>query len=125
VIRHTPGTRLDNRYLDELASDVDDAVRRVMAAKGAGRALSVGLVGNAAEVLPELLCRSLEVDVVTDQTSAHDPLAYLPRGVALEDWHDYARRKPDEFTDRARASMVSQVDAMIGRYRRRRAGSVQ
>ncbi|MGH4008389.1 MAG: urocanate hydratase [Pseudonocardiaceae bacterium] len=106
--------RLDTRYLDELASDVDDAVRRVMAAKQQRRALSVGLVGNAAEVLPELLSRGLEVDVVTDQTSAHDPLAYLPRGVALEDWHDYARRKPDEFTERARDSMASHVDAMIG-----------
>jgi urocanate hydratase len=106
--------RLDTRYLDELASDVDDAVRRVMAAKQQRRALSVGLVGNAAEVLPELLRRGLEVDVVTDQTSAHDPLAYLSRGVALEDWHDYARRKPEEFTDRARVSMAAQVDAMIG-----------
>jgi urocanate hydratase len=106
--------RLDTRYLDGLASDVDDAVRRVMAAKQQRRALSVGLVGNAAEVFPELLRRGLEVDVVTDQTSAHDPLAYLPRGVALEDWHDYARRKPEEFTDRARVSMAAQVDAMIG-----------
>ena len=106
--------RCDTRYLDELASDVDDAVRRVLAAKQQRRALSVGLVGNAAEVLPELLVRGLEVDVVTDQTSAHDPLAYLPRGVALEDWHGYARRKPDEFTDRARASMAAHVDAMIG-----------
>ncbi|MGQ0718104.1 MAG: urocanate hydratase [Pseudonocardiales bacterium] len=106
--------RLDTRYLDELASDVDDAVRRVTAAKQQRRALSVGLVGNAAEVLPELLSRGLEVDVVTDQTSAHDPLAYLPRGVALEDWDDYARRKPDEFTERARDSMASHVDGMIG-----------
>ncbi|MGH3775609.1 MAG: urocanate hydratase [Pseudonocardiaceae bacterium] len=106
--------RRDTRYLDELASDVDDAVRRVLAARQQRRALSVGLVGNAAEVLPELLRRGLEVDVVTDQTSAHDPLAYLPRGVALKDWQDYARRKPDEFTNRARASMVSHVDAMVG-----------
>ncbi|MGH4016087.1 MAG: urocanate hydratase [Pseudonocardiaceae bacterium] len=106
--------RLDTRYLDELASDLDDAVRRVVAAKQERRPLSVGLVGNAAEVLPELLRRGLEADVVTDQTAAHDPLAYLPRGVALADWHDYARRKPDEFIDRARASMAAQVDAMLG-----------
>jgi urocanate hydratase len=66
------------------------------------------------EVLPELLCRGLPVDVVTDQTSAHDPLAYLPRDVALEDWHDYARHKPEEFTERARDSMVWHVEAMLG-----------
>jgi urocanate hydratase len=106
--------RCDTGYLDELAADLDDAIHRVVAAKRAGQALSVGVVGNAAEVLPELLRRGLEPDVVTDQTSAHDPLAYLPHGVALEDWHDYARRKPDEFTDRARASMAAHVDAMLG-----------
>jgi urocanate hydratase len=65
-------------------------------------------------VLPELLKRGAPVDVVTDQTSAHDPLAYLPRGVSLEDWHDYAAKKPDEFTDRSRDSMAEHVDAMIG-----------
>ncbi|MGH3907849.1 MAG: urocanate hydratase [Pseudonocardiaceae bacterium] len=106
--------RLDTRFLDELTSDVDDAVHRVIAAKRAGRPLSVGLVGNAAEVLPELLRRGLDVDVVTDQTSAHDPLAYLPRGVELVDWADYARRNPGEFTNRARESMAAQVDAMLG-----------
>jgi len=106
--------RLETGYLDELASNLDDGVRRVVAAKQEKRPLSVGLVGNAAEVLPELRHRDLEADVVTDQTSAHDPLAYLPRGVALEDWPDYARRKPDEFTHRARASMAAQVDAMLG-----------
>ncbi len=106
--------RLKTGYLDELTSDVDDAVCRVTAARRAGHPLSVGLVGNAAEVLPELLRRGLDVDVVTDQTSAHDPLAYLPRGVALEDWHDYARRKPAEFTDRARDSMAGHVEAMVG-----------
>jgi urocanate hydratase len=78
------------------------------------KALSVGVIGNAAEVLPELLRRGVEVDIVTDQTSAHDPLAYLPRGVALEDWHDYAEKKPDEFTDRSRDSMAEHVDAMLG-----------
>jgi urocanate hydratase len=106
--------RLATRYLDELATDLDDAVARVTAARSAGRALSVGVVGNAAEVLPELLRRGVEVDVVTDQTSAHDPLAYLPKGVALEDWHDYAANKPDEFTDRARSSMADHVEAMVG-----------
>ncbi|HEU5473760.1 MAG TPA: urocanate hydratase [Actinophytocola sp.] len=106
--------RVATRYLDEVADDLDDAVARVTAAKRAGRALSVAVIGNAAEVLPELLRRGVEVDVVTDQTSAHDPLAYLPKGVSLEDWHDYAAAKPDEFTDRSRDSMAEHVDAMIG-----------
>jgi urocanate hydratase len=106
--------RLDTRYLDELASNVDDAVQRVSKAKKDGKALSVGVIGNAAEVLPELLRRGLEVDIVTDQTSAHDPLAYLPVGVSVEDWHDYAAKKPDEFTDRSRDSMAEHVGAMLG-----------
>ncbi|MGH3823931.1 MAG: urocanate hydratase [Pseudonocardiaceae bacterium] len=106
--------RLDTRYLDVLAFDLDDAIHQVLAAKQEHKPLSVGVVGNAAEVLPELLRRSLPVDVVTDQTSAHDPLAYLPRGVALADWHDYAQRKPEEFTERARESMACHVDAMLG-----------
>jgi urocanate hydratase len=106
--------RVETRYLDEVASDMDDAIRRVTQAKRDRAALSVGLIGNAAEVLPELLRRGLDVDVVTDQTSAHDPLAYLPKGVDLADWHDYAAAKPDEFTDRSRDSMAEHVDAMLG-----------
>jgi urocanate hydratase len=106
--------RLRQGYLDELAPDIEEALARVSAAKRSRVALSVGLIGNAAEVLPELLRRGVEVDVVTDQTSAHDPLAYLPRGVALDDWHDYAAKKPDEFTDRSRDSMAEHVDAMLG-----------
>ncbi|MFT7841336.1 urocanate hydratase [Saccharothrix sp. BKS2] len=106
--------RVETRYLDEVADDLDDAVTRVLRAKAEGRALSVGLIGNAAEVLPELLRRDVPVDVVTDQTSAHDPLAYLPKGVAVEDWADYAAGKPDEFTDRARESMAEHVGAMVG-----------
>src|SRR3712207_2421453 len=77
------------------------------------RSLSVGLVGNAATVVPELLRRGVEVDVVTDQTSAHDPLSYLPEGVDPGDWQDYAGTKPEEFTDRARASMARHVAAMV------------
>ncbi|MGC5286850.1 urocanate hydratase [Micromonospora sp. DT231] len=111
-------TRLDrrvhDRYLDEVADSLDDAVRRVLDAKRDRRALSVGVVGNAAEVFPELLRRGVEVDVVTDQTSAHDPLSYLPVGVELADARDYARAKPAEFTDRARASMATHVEAMVG-----------
>jgi urocanate hydratase len=111
---HRAHRRVETRYLDEVADDLDDAIRRVTAAKKEQRALSVGVVGNAAEVLPELLRRGLEVDIVTDQTSAHDPLAYLPKGVSVDDWHDYAAKKPDEFTDRARESMADHVDAMLG-----------
>ena len=111
--------RVENRYLDEVASGegeaaLDDALRRVLAAKAERRALSVGLVGNCATLLPELLRRGVEVDIVTDQTSAHDPLSYLPEGVELADWHDYAQAKPEEFTDRARASMALHVEAMVG-----------
>lgn len=111
-------TRLDrrvrDRYLDEVADSLDDAVARVRAAKRDRRALSVGVVGNAAEVFPELLGRGVEIDIVTDQTSAHDPLAYLPVGVELADARDYAAAKPAEFTDRARASMARHVEAMVG-----------
>ena len=106
--------RVETRYLDEIASDVDDAIARVTKAKRDRRALSVGLIGNAADVLPDLLRRGLDVDIVTDQTSAHDPLAYLPKGVDLADWHDYAAKKPDEFTDRSRDSMADHVEAMLG-----------
>jgi urocanate hydratase len=106
--------RVRTRYLDELAGDLDDAIARCETARAARRPLSVGLVGNCATVLPELLRRGVAVDVVTDQTSAHDPLSYLPEGVAVEDWQDYAMRKPEEFTDRARASMARHVEAMVG-----------
>ncbi|MFC9997253.1 urocanate hydratase [Nocardia sp. NPDC127526] len=106
--------RVETRYLDEIADNLDDALTRVMAAKKARRPLSVGLIGNAAEILPELLRREVEADIVTDQTSAHDPLTYLPIGIALEDWDDYASRKPDEFTRRARDSMALHVGAMVG-----------
>ncbi|GAA1954954.1 urocanate hydratase [Nocardioides panacihumi] len=106
--------RVDTRYLDEVATDMDDAIERCLAAKAERRALSVGLVGNCATVLPELLRRGVAIDVVTDQTSAHDPLSYLPEGVALEDWADLAAAKPEEFTDRARASMAKHVEAMVG-----------
>ncbi|MEV6447677.1 urocanate hydratase [Amycolatopsis sp. NPDC051716] len=106
--------RVETRYLDEVADDLDDAIARVTKAKQEKRALSVGVVGNAAEVLPELLRRGVEVDIVTDQTSAHDPLSYLPKGVGVDDWHDYAAKKPDEFTDRSRESMADHVEAMLG-----------
>ncbi len=106
--------RVDQRYMDEWTDDLDDAVARVLAAKKERRALSVGLLGNAARVFPELLRRGVEIDIVTDQTSAHDPLSYLPEGIEPADWHDYADKKPEEFTDRARQSMARQVEAMVG-----------
>ena len=106
--------RVDQRYLDEWTADLDGAVARVEGAKREGSTLSVGLVGNAATVFAELLARGVEVDIVTDQTSAHDPLSYLPEGIDLADWHDYAEKKPEEFTDRARQSMAKQVEAMVG-----------
>jgi len=105
--------RVEHRYLDVVATDIDDAIAQCLAAKRERRALSVGLVGNCATVVPELLRRGVEIDIVTDQTSAHDPLSYLPEGVEVADWHDYAESKPEEFTDRARASMAKHVQAMV------------
>jgi urocanate hydratase len=106
--------RVEHRYLDEVAPELDVAIDRCLAAKRDRTALSVGLVGNCATVLPELLRRGMDVDIVTDQTSAHDPLSYLPEGVEVADWADYAAAKPEEFTDRARASMAKHVEAMVG-----------
>jgi len=106
--------RVEHRYLDEVADSLDSAVAKALRAKADRRAFSVGVVGNCAEVFPELLARQVDIDIVTDQTSAHDPLCYLPEDVLLEDWHDYAQAKPEEFTDRARASMAKQVEAMVG-----------
>ena len=105
--------RVEHRYLDEVADSLDDAVEKALRAKAERRAWSVGVVGNAAEVFPELLRRGVPIDVVTDQTSAHDPLSYLPEGVALEEWAELAANKPEEFTDRARASMARHVQAMV------------
>ncbi|WP_028922589.1 urocanate hydratase [Pseudonocardia acaciae] len=106
--------RVEHRYLDEVAPDLDAAIERCERAKRERRALSVGVVGNGAWVFPELLRRGVEIDIVTDQTSAHDPLSYLPEGIDLDDWGDYAEKKPQEFTDRARASMAKHVEAMVG-----------
>jgi len=105
--------RVDHRYLDEIADDLDRAVSRAVAAKTERRATSIGVVGNCAEVFPELLRRGVPIDIVTDQTSAHDPLSYLPEGISVEDWASYAEQKPEEFTDRARASMARHVQAMV------------
>ena len=106
--------RVETRYLDEIADDLDDAVRRCMDAKAARRPLSVGLVGNAAEVLPKLLAMDVEADIVTDQTSAHDPLYYIPAGMDFAEAREYADNKPDEFTKLAQESMAKHVEAMVG-----------
>ena len=106
--------RLDHGYLDVLARDLDDAVDQALAAKEQRRALSVGVVGNAAEVFPELLRRGVAIDIVTDQTSAHDPLSYLPVGYTVAEWRDRAAADPERFTEDARRSMAAQVEAMVG-----------
>ncbi|MDV3222789.1 urocanate hydratase [Intrasporangium sp.] len=105
--------RVDHRYLDEVAGSLDEAIDKAVTAKEQRRAWSIGVVGNAATVFPELLRRGVPIDIVTDQTSAHDPLSYLPEGIGLEDWYEYAEKKPEEFTDRARESMAKHVQAMV------------
>jgi urocanate hydratase len=106
--------RIEHGYCDVAADDLDDALRRAEAARDAGEALSIGLLGNAADVLPALLARGAAIDVVTDQTSAHDPLTYLPRGVAFEDMPALRAEDPAGFTARARESMAAHVEAMVG-----------
>ncbi|MBO0837819.1 MAG: urocanate hydratase [Actinobacteria bacterium] len=106
--------RIEHGYLDEQASDVADAVRRAEAAAQAGRALSIGLLGNAADLVPQLLRMNAPVSVVTDQTSAHDPLTYLPKGVAFENMAVLRAEDPGGFTTRARESMAEHVAAMVG-----------
>ena len=106
--------RVEHRYLDEVADDLVDAVRRCTAARDERRALSVGLVGNAADVLPRLLSEGFPADIVTDQTSAHDPLDYRPVDLTDEAAAELRRIEPDEFTRRARASMARHCEAMVG-----------
>jgi urocanate hydratase len=105
--------RLDHGYLDVEATDTADALRLATEARDARRPLSIGLLGNAASLVPQLLANDAPIDIVTDQTSAHDPLSYLPIGVEFDEWHDYAQRKPEEFTARAQASMARHVEAMV------------
>ncbi|HEX2361364.1 MAG TPA: urocanate hydratase [Jiangellaceae bacterium] len=106
--------RLEHGYLDIAASSVDEALRLAYEARDARRGLSIGVLGNAAAVVPDLLARSAEIDVVTDQTSAHDPLAYLPLGVDFEDWAAEREKDPVGFTTQARESMAAHVEAMVG-----------
>ena len=106
--------RIEHRYLDTKAADIDDALRLAIEARDAKRPLSIGLLGNAAEVLPELLRRNAPIDIVTDQTSAHDPLAYLPVVIDFDDMKKMAEKDPIYFTEQAQASMAKHVAAMVG-----------
>ncbi|GAB2778142.1 urocanate hydratase [Nocardioides salsibiostraticola] len=106
--------RIEHRYLDVQAEDLEDAVRLAVEARDERRPLSIGLLGNAAEVFPRLLEMDAPIDIVTDQTSAHDPLSYLPVEIAFGDWRDEAERDPAGFTQQARASMAAHVEAMVG-----------
>ncbi|MET8623270.1 urocanate hydratase [Kitasatospora sp. NPDC004669] len=106
--------RIEHRYLDVEAKDLPHALELATAARDKRQPLSIGVLGNAAELVPQLLAMDAPIDIVTDQTSAHDPLSYLPVGVAFEDMADYAAAKPAEFTQRSRESMAKHVEAMVG-----------
>jgi urocanate hydratase len=107
--------RIDSGYLDEAANDLDDAISRVQAARSEGRPLSVGVEGNAADVFPELLRRGVDIDIVTDQTSAHDPLnGYVPHGYTLEEAVELRRSDPETYIKAARQSMAVHCEAMVG-----------
>ncbi|WP_431950695.1 urocanate hydratase [Actinacidiphila sp. bgisy167] len=106
--------RIEHRYLDVRADSLEHALALATEARDQRKPLSIGVLGNAAELVPQLLAMDAPIDVVTDQTSAHDPLAYLPIGVDFEDMAAYAAEKPAEFTQRAREAMAKHVEAMVG-----------
>ncbi len=105
--------RIEHRYLDVQADSLEHAVELAVEARDAKRPLSIGVLGNAAEMFPALLEMEAPIDIVTDQTSAHDPLSYLPVGVKFSEWHDAAKRDPEGFTKDAQASMAAHVRAMV------------
>ena len=110
--------RVETRYCDRFCEDLDEALQLCQAAQREGRALSVGLVGNCADMLPELVRRGVAIDVVTDQTSAHDPLnGYVPQGLSLSEATELRLRDPQEYVRRSTASMVVHVDAMLALQR--------
>src|SRR6478736_5197669 len=116
---HRIERRLETRYLDEAAESLDDALERVRAAAAERRPLSVGLLGNAADALPELVARGEEFDLITDQTAAHDPLnGYVPRGYSVEQAAALRSSDPDEYLRLARESIVSHVEALLEYVRR-------
>ncbi len=106
--------RLDTKYCDRMTDSLDEALLWAYAAKEKGEPLSIGLVGNAAEVHHELLKRGVKIDIVTDQTSAHDPLnGYIPTGMSLEEAADLRRKDPNEYMRRSKQSMARHVEAML------------
>jgi urocanate hydratase len=106
--------RIDHAYLDGQADSLDQALALAVEARDARRPRSIGVLGNAAQMVPQLLATGAPVDIVTDQTSAHDPLMYLPVGVEFEDWAAERAKDPEGFTERARESMARHVEAMVG-----------
>ena len=106
--------RIEHRYLDVEAKSIEHALELAYGARDRKEALSIGLLGNAADVFPRMLAQGAEIDIVTDQTSAHDPLAYLPLGIAFEDWKSARESDSAGFVERSRASMAVQVEAMVG-----------
>ncbi|HET7328422.1 MAG TPA: urocanate hydratase [Nocardioidaceae bacterium] len=106
--------RIEHRYLDVRADSLDHALELAVEARDARKPLSIAVLGNAAEMVPALLARSAPVDIVTDQTSAHDPLMYLPSGVTFDDWRAQRDKDPTGFTERARESMARHCEAMVG-----------
>ncbi|MBT5267389.1 MAG: urocanate hydratase [Rhodospirillaceae bacterium] len=110
--------RLDSRYLDRKAETIDEALEIIETAHAKGDAVSVGLLGNAAEVFPELVRRGIRPDIVTDQTSAHDPLnGYVPAGWSLSEWEEKRERDPQAVIQAAKASMATHVRAMLDFHR--------
>ena len=105
--------RIEHRYLDVQADSLDEAVALAVEARDARRPLSIGVLGNAAEMVPALLEQDAPIDIVTDQTSAHDPLSYLPVGVAFEEWDARRTADPEGFTKEAQAAMAAHVRAMV------------
>lgn len=105
--------RVAKRYLDLIADSLEEAVAMAVKAKSEKKAISIGLVGNSATVLPQLLTMGVPIDIVTDQTSAHDPLFYIPEGIDLSDARDKAHQNPTDFAKRAKESMAKHVEAMV------------
>ena len=106
--------RVDHRYLDAWTDNVEEAIEIATKAKAERRAFSIGLLANAATIFPDFLKRGVPIDIVTDQTSAHDPFSYLPEGISVENWQSEIKRDPEGFTKRSRDAMAKQVEAMVG-----------
>ena len=106
--------RVDHRYLDAWTDNVEEAIEIATKAKAERRAFSIGLLANAATIFADFLKRGVPIDIVTDQTSAHDPFSYLPEGISVENWQSEIKRDPEGFTKRSRDAMAKQVEAMVG-----------